>query len=101
MILVCEEILLEDVDGMYYVVVVLIVKGGMIFYVVFVIWGWGKCCIVGCNGFDINEVEGYFIIFDGVKVKEGDYISFNGVIGKVYFGSMFVVDVDLADNDVY
>lgn len=37
MILVCEEILLEDVDGMYYVVVVLIVKGGMIFYVVFVI----------------------------------------------------------------
>lgn len=100
-ILVREETSPEDVDGMYHAAAVLTAKGGMTSHAALVTRGWGKCCIVGCNGLDINEADGYFTTPDGAKVKEGDYISLNGATGKVYLGSMPVVDVDLADNDAY
>jgi pyruvate,orthophosphate dikinase len=100
-ILVREETSPEDVDGMYNAAAVLTAKGGMTSHAALVTRGWGKSCIVGCNDIDINEAEGYFATPDGTKVKEGDFISLNGATGKVYLGSMPVVDADLADNEAY
>ncbi len=100
-ILVREETSPEDVDGMYHAAAVLTAKGGMTSHAALVTRGWGKCCIVGCHDLDIDEAEGCFTTPDGHKVQEGDYISLNGATGRVYLGSMPVVDADLADNKAY
>lgn len=35
--------------------VIVISCGGMIFYVVVVVWGMGICCVIGCESLIVNE----------------------------------------------
>ncbi|MCB0636769.1 MAG: pyruvate, phosphate dikinase [Lewinella sp.] len=100
-ILVREETSPEDVDGMFNSEAVLTSKGGMTSHAALVTRGWGKSCIVGCNDLDINEKEKFFIARDGVKIKEGDWISLNGAKGLVYEGSLPVVDSNIEENEHY
>lgn len=92
-ILVREETNPEDVEGMRAAVGILTARGGMTSHAALVARGWGKCCIVGAGGLQV-DVAGKKARVTGsdVVLKEGDIITLNGTKGNVYTGSMKLMD---------
>jgi pyruvate,orthophosphate dikinase len=90
-ILVREETNPEDVEGMRAAEAILTARGGMTSHAALVARGWGKCCVVGCAGVEI-EHGSRTLHLGGVTLKEGDFISLNGSKGLVYNGKMDMVD---------
>jgi len=99
-ILVRHETSPEDVHGMHVAEAVLTAKGGMTSHAALVARGWGKCCIVGCSALEI-DVNKKLMTVSGRTIKEGDWISLNGSIGRVYEGKVPSVRPDLATNKEY
>jgi len=99
-ILVRHETSPEDVHGMHVAEAVLTAKGGMTSHAALVARGWGKCCIVGCSALDI-DINKKLMTVSGRTIKEGDWISLNGSIGRVYEGKVPSVRPDLATNKEY
>ncbi|MBN1822740.1 MAG: pyruvate, phosphate dikinase [Endomicrobiales bacterium] len=100
-ILVREETSPEDVDGMHKSQAILTSKGGMTSHAALVARGWGKCCIVGCEGLEIADDEKSFTTKSGVTVKEGDWITLNGTKGLVYTGKLQLIDPVMGSNQSY
>ncbi|MBL7081649.1 MAG: pyruvate, phosphate dikinase [Candidatus Omnitrophica bacterium] len=98
-ILVREETNPEDVEGMRAAVAVLTARGGMTSHAALVARGWGKCCIVGCGGLDINYADKYLGV-DSKTLKEGDWITLNGSKGLLYEGKLPMVSVS-EENKVF
>ncbi|MDD2804222.1 MAG: pyruvate, phosphate dikinase [Elusimicrobiales bacterium] len=90
-ILVREETNPEDVEGMRAAEAILTARGGMTSHAALVARGWGKCCVVGCAGVEI-EHGSKVLHLGGETFKEGDFISLNGSKGLVYKGKMDMVD---------
>ena len=99
-ILVREETSPEDVHGMHAAEAILTAKGGMTSHAALVARGWGKCCIVGCGDMhiDLKKREAQF---RNVVLKEGDWITMNGTVGKVYTGQLSLLPSDPATHDEY
>jgi pyruvate,orthophosphate dikinase len=90
-ILVREETNPEDVEGMRAAEGILTARGGMTSHAALVCRGWGKCCIVGASGMDIDVHAGKMTV--GSKTfKEGDVISMNGTLGNAYIGEVATMD---------
>jgi pyruvate,orthophosphate dikinase len=86
-VLIREETSPEDIEGMRSANAVLTARGGMTSHAALVTRGWGKCCIVGASGLDINTFEKTLTI--GEKIfKEGDLLTLNGTLGLVYDGEL-------------
>ena len=96
-ILIREETSPEDVHGMHAAEAVLTAKGGMTSHAALVARGWGKCCIVGCSDLHIN-VQTKEVQIGGQLLREGDWITMNGTLGKIYNGQ---VDLIPADPDTH
>jgi pyruvate,orthophosphate dikinase len=79
---------------------ILTAKGGMTSHAALVARGWGKCCIVGCSALEI-DMNKKLMTVSGRTIKEGDWISLNGSIGRVYEGKVPSVRPDLATNKEY
>lgn len=91
-----EETSVDDIGGMYVVEGILIVWGGMILYVVVVVWGWGKLCVSGCGVISFkNDCEICFGTSDRTY-RVGYTIFINGVIGEV-IDVEFVVVLSMID----
>ena len=90
-ILVREETNPEDVEGMRAAEAILTARGGMTSHAALVARGWGKCCIVGCAGVEI-ELAHKTVHIGGEVLKEGDWLSLNGSKGLVYKGKMDMLD---------
>src|SRR5260370_4096443 len=56
--------------------------------------GWGKCCVVGAEGLNIDYKAGAMIT-NGKVVKEGDWLTLDGSEGLVYSGEMPLVTPEL------
>ncbi|MDP2923057.1 MAG: pyruvate, phosphate dikinase [Candidatus Omnitrophota bacterium] len=91
-ILVREETNPEDVEGMRAAEAILTARGGMTSHAALVARGWGKCCIVGCAGLEIDYGAKELHI-DGKILKEGDWVTLNGTKGNVYEGKLPMMDV--------
>ncbi len=90
-ILVREETNPEDVEGMRAAEAILTARGGMTSHAAVVARGWGKCCVVGCAGVEI-DLKARTLHIGGEVLKEGDWISLNGSRGLVYKGKMEMLD---------
>ena len=99
-ILVREETSPEDVHGMHAAEAILTARGGMTSHAALVARGWGKCCIVGCNELNISVNKKEMSVGD-VMLKEGEWITMNGTIGKVYLGQLDLTPSDPDKNLEY
>ncbi|MCQ2380011.1 MAG: pyruvate, phosphate dikinase [Victivallaceae bacterium] len=90
-ILVREETNPEDVEGMRAATGILTARGGMTSHAALVCRGWGKCCIVGAGEIKVDEVK-RFVVIDGKKYTDKDYLSINGFRGYVYAGKVGTMD---------
>ncbi|MGY5864000.1 MAG: pyruvate, phosphate dikinase [Candidatus Thorarchaeota archaeon] len=90
-VLVREETSPEDIEGMRAANAILTARGGMTSHAALVTRGWGKCCIVGATGLDINTFEKTVTINDKVY-REGDIFTLNGTLGFVYEGELPMIE---------
>jgi pyruvate,orthophosphate dikinase len=99
-ILVRNETSPEDVHGMHAAQAILTAKGGMTSHAALVARGWGKCCIVGCGALHI-DVAKRTVSVNGQVLKEGDWITMNGTIGRVYAGQLPLLPANPETNPTY
>jgi len=99
-ILVRSETSPEDVHGMHVAEAILTAKGGMTSHAALVARGWGKCCIVGCSALAI-DLQKRLMNVNGKILKEGEWLSLNGTVGRVYEGKIATVRPDLETNEEY
>ena len=90
-ILVREETNPEDVEGMRASHAILTTRGGMTSHAALVARGWGKCCVVGCGGLDIDYNKKVAAI-GGISLKEGAWITLNGTKGLIYKDALPMID---------
>ncbi|MFW9963324.1 MAG: pyruvate, phosphate dikinase [Candidatus Sifarchaeia archaeon] len=90
-VLVREETSPEDIEGMRAANAILTARGGMTSHAALVTRGWGKCCIVGAAGMDINTFE-KTVTINGKLFKEGDVLTLNGTQGLVYEGELPMIE---------
>lgn len=90
-VLVREETSPEDIEGMRAANAILTGRGGMTSHAALVTRGWGKCCIVGAAGLDINTFE-KTVTINGKIYKEGDVLTLNGTQGLVYEGELPMIE---------
>ncbi|MFA6918494.1 MAG: pyruvate, phosphate dikinase [Patescibacteria group bacterium] len=96
-ILVRIETSPEDIDGMHSSKGILTARGGMTSHAAVVARGMGTCCVAGCGDIIIDEKAKKFTIkASGVEVNEGDFISLDGSLGKVYVGKLATQDPELS-----
>ena len=92
-ILVRKETSPEDVGGMHAAQGILTATGGKTSHAAVVARGWGKCCIVGCEKINIDYEKKTMAAGSSV-LKEGDYITLDGVSGAVYKGELKLVKAE-------
>ena len=90
-ILVREETNPEDVEGMRAAAAILTSRGGMTSHAALVARGWGKCCIVGAGGVEVDMAARSFTS-NGVTIKEGEWVTLNGTRGLAYKGKLPMVE---------
>jgi pyruvate,orthophosphate dikinase len=90
-ILVRDETNPEDVEGMRAAQAILTSRGGMTSHAALVARGWGKCCIVGCSGMQV-DLENRRMGVGDRSFEAGEWFSLNGTLGAVYEGKIPTVD---------
>jgi pyruvate,orthophosphate dikinase len=81
-ILVRRETVPDDIHGMFVSQGILTATGGMTSHAAVVGRQMGKPSVVGAGELEINEAARQFSVH-GKTVKEGDFISFDGLTGEV------------------
>ena len=87
----------EDLAGMTVAEGILTARGGMTSHAAVVARGMGKCCVSGAGALNIDYKE-RTVEVDGVKLKEGDFISLNGSTGEVYQGEVETKAAELSGD---
>ena len=86
-ILVRKETVPDDIHGMFVAQGILTATGGMTSHAAVVGRQMGKPSIVGAGALEIEESARIFRVA-GKTVKEGDYVSFDGLSGEVKIGQV-------------
>jgi pyruvate,orthophosphate dikinase len=81
-ILVRRETVPDDIHGMFVAQGILTATGGMTSHAAVVGRQMGKPSVVGAGALEINEAARHFRV-GGKTVKEGEFISFDGLTGEV------------------
>ncbi len=94
-LLVRNETSPEDITGMSVSQGILTARGGRTSHAAVVARGMGTCCVAGCGALFIDEKKGIMTV-SGNVVKEGDFMSIDGVTGNVYLGKIPAVEAEVA-----
>ncbi|HET7219700.1 MAG TPA: pyruvate, phosphate dikinase [Vicinamibacterales bacterium] len=86
-ILVRKETVPDDIHGMFVAQGILTATGGMTSHAAVVGRQMGKPSIVGAGALEISEAGRKFSV-GGQTIKEGDYVSFDGLTGEVKIGQV-------------
>ena len=84
-ILVRSETTPDDIHGMEVAEGILTARGGMTSHAAVVARGMGKCCVVGCEGMEIDARDKELRLGEKL-LREGDFLSVSGNDGRVYEG---------------
>jgi pyruvate,orthophosphate dikinase len=98
-ILVRGETTPEDIHGMEVAAGILTSRGGMTSHAAVVTRGMGKCCIVGAGEIEVDEKKKEMRI-GALLLKEGDWISMDGITGRVIKGQLGTVPAKPDDPDL-
>jgi pyruvate,orthophosphate dikinase len=98
-ILVRGETTPEDIHGMEVAAGILTSRGGMTSHAAVVTRGMGKCCIVGAGEIEVDDKKKLMRVGDLV-LKEGDWISIDGITGRVIKGQLGTVPAKPDDPDL-
>ncbi|MEZ5320140.1 MAG: pyruvate, phosphate dikinase [Vicinamibacterales bacterium] len=85
--LVRKETVPDDIHGMYVAQGILTATGGMTSHAAVVGRQMGKPSVVGAGALDIDE-RARTLKIGGVTLKEGDWLSFDGLTGEVKAGQV-------------
>jgi len=96
-ILVRQETSPEDIHGMAVAQGILTSRGGMTSHAAVVARGMGKCCVAGCEEIKVDEKEGRLEVKKFV-LKEGDFITLDGSIGRVIKGKVPTIEPQLSED---
>jgi pyruvate,orthophosphate dikinase len=109
-ILVRKETVPDDIHGMFVAQGILTATGGMTSHAAVVGRQMGKPSIVGAGALEINEAGRQFSV-GGKTIKEGEYVSFDGLTGEVKIGQVATKPSEIlqvvagemkaSDSDVY
>src|SRR5438552_5095874 len=87
-ILVRDETTPEDFHGIVAARAVLTARGGMTSHAAVVARGMGKTAVVGCKDIRVDVQKRQLIVGDDTIVNEGDWITVDGALGRVYRGDL-------------
>jgi pyruvate,orthophosphate dikinase len=109
-VLVRKETVPDDIHGMFVSQGILTATGGMTSHAAVVGRQMGKPSVVGAGGLDIDE-DDRTVAVDGHVIREGDFVSFDGLTGEVKLGEVATSPseilqvlsgaLDAADSDIY
>jgi pyruvate,orthophosphate dikinase len=109
-LLVRKETVPDDIHGMFVAQGILTATGGMTSHAAVVGRQMGKPSIVGAGSLEISESGRKFSV-GGQTVKEGDYVSFDGLTGEVKIGQVSTKPSEIlqviagemkgSDSDIY
>jgi pyruvate, orthophosphate dikinase len=86
-LLVRKETVPDDIHGMFVSQGILTATGGMTSHAAVVGRQMGKPSVVGAGAIEISERDGSFRV-GGKTIKEGEYVSFDGLTGEVKLGQV-------------
>jgi pyruvate,orthophosphate dikinase len=66
---------------------ILTATGGKTSHAAVVARGWGKCCIVGCDGLEIDD-KAKTVHAGGKILRDGDEVTLNGTTGEVFLTAL-------------
>ena len=90
-ILVRRETSPDDFHGMAVARAIVTARGGMTSHAAVVARGMGTCCVAGAKDLDVDEEARLFKV-NGSVVREGDWITVDGSLGRVLLGRAPLVD---------
>jgi pyruvate,orthophosphate dikinase len=93
-VLVRKETTPDDIHGIDAAEGILTATGGYTSHAAVVTRGMGKPCVAGAGMVKVDE-KGRRFEADGRVVKEGDWISLDGTLGRVIVGRIATIDPDL------
>ncbi len=93
-LLVRTETSPEDIEGMNAAQGILTARGGRTSHAAVVARGMGTCCVSGCQALLIDEENGVLTIGDH-RVKQGEFMSIDGMTGNVYLGKIPTVAAEV------
>jgi pyruvate,orthophosphate dikinase len=96
-ILVREFTSPEDVRGMHAAEGILTSTGGMTSHAAIVACGWGKPCVVGCGGLNIDAAKKTLKVA-GQTFTDKDYLSIDGLTGEVMKGEVATREPEVSDD---
>lgn len=97
-ILVRLETSPEDIKAMIKAQGVLTIRGGKTSHAAVVARGMGKCCVSGCEGVRIDEDARSLVFPDGTVVREGEFLSLDGMQGLVYEGEIKTKEAEISGD---
>jgi pyruvate,orthophosphate dikinase len=86
-VLVRAETSAEDVGGMWAAAAVVTARGGMTSHAAVVARGWGRPCVCGVAGLEVDAAGRAARLGGGFAIREGDWLSVNGASGEVLAGA--------------
>ena len=96
-ILVRIETSPEDIAGMDAAQGILTGRGGMTSHAAVVARGMGKCCVAGCGELEISYEKAQFKAGE-VIIKQGDWISLDGITGRVILGKVPTINPQVSGD---
>jgi pyruvate,orthophosphate dikinase len=97
-ILVRPETSPDDFPGMVAARAIVTSRGGMTSHAAVVARGMGKCCVVGAHDMRIDLEQRQFEAIDGSMIKEGDWITVDGTLGRILLGKVKTVTPKLSEH---
>ena len=94
-VLIRKETTPDDIHGMDAAQGILTATGGMTSHAAVVARGMGKPCICGAGSLRIDD-KARTMTVEGKVVREGDWISLDGSLGRVYLGAAKTTDAKVS-----